>query len=311
MEDLLVSVIIPIYNAEKYIESMVDCLRKQTYSNVEYVFINDGSTDSSLKMLEQFTSRLKNSRIYSFSNNGAATARNHGLDLVKGDVICFLDCDDEVCENYIEKLVEPFTKDSRIDISICGYEKEFINGEKRVFQIAHKGRIINKKKAINYIFGKHHTNMIVPWAKAIKKELLTIRFPIVRCEDEAFSYQLFLKCKRISLIPDALYKYIERENSDSKNDNFAKTIDICNIYYERYKTLKEANICKHKAFYVFAYTYFCFFHKLNNSEKEELYKIYNARIKGVSKNILSPRFIKFVLLRIRYKLDLKELKQHN
>ena len=303
MKNLLVSVIIPVYNASNYIENMVSCLKKQTYSNIEFIFINDGSTDSSLEILKLSTKGLKNSHIYSYQNAGAATARNRGLDASKGDIICFLDCDDEICENYVENLIKPFLIDNDVDISICGYKKRFLNKKTKVFSIANKNKFINKKRAIKYIFNKHHTNMIVPWAKAIRKDVFDIRFPDVRCEDEAISYQLFLKCKKISLIPDVSYIYIEREFSDSKNDNFNKIIDVCNIYYNRFVTLEKANICKYKAFYEFAFTYFGYFHAIRNNEKKILHTINNIRIKNVSHCLLSFKILRFVLLFIRYKFD--------
>lgn len=303
MKNLLVSLIIPVYNGERYIKNMISCLEMQTYPFVEYIFINDGSTDNSLDLLFSESSRLHDCHIYSYQNEGAASARNHGIDVAKGDLICFLDCDDEIRDNYVEKLVEPFINDSQTDISICGYEKEFLDSKNRQFKITNRCKTINKEKAIKYIFSQHHTNMIVPWAKAVRKDLFDIKFPLVRCEDEAIAYKLFLRCRKIKLIPDVLYKYIERECSDSKNDNFAKIVDICNIYYERYETLLNSRICKNIAFYEFAFTFFGFFHRISNKNKYDLFVSNNDRINNVKRHFFSIHIFKFLLLYVRYKLD--------
>ena len=118
----LISVIVTTYNNEKYIKACLDSLVAQTFQDFEIVVIDDGSTDQTSKVLNQYSanSRLK---IHHQPNAGVSAARNQGLKLSRGKFVCFVDSDDYVAKNYLEKLVAPLLQDSTIDISVCGYQE--------------------------------------------------------------------------------------------------------------------------------------------------------------------------------------------
>ena len=117
-----VSVVVPVYNAEKTIGQALECLTKQTLKDIEIICINDGSKDKSLKILKQWAKKHDNIRIYSQKNKGAGAARNRGLDLANGKYIIFLDADDLFKYNMLEKLYTKAEK-TKSDITIFEYDE--------------------------------------------------------------------------------------------------------------------------------------------------------------------------------------------
>lgn len=118
MKDSIVSVIVPVYNKEKYLRTCMDSLLRQTLFEVEFICINDGSTDSSLKILEEYC-RDSRVRVYDQRNHGTGYTRNKGIDLANGKYLMFLDADDFFEEDMLALLVKKAEKSSA-DITICG-----------------------------------------------------------------------------------------------------------------------------------------------------------------------------------------------
>jgi glycosyltransferase involved in cell wall biosynthesis len=113
----LISVIVPVYNTEKYLAECINSLTTQTYRNIEILLINDGSTDSSEKICKQFLLMDDRIKYYSQTNNGVSSARNKGLDIASGEYIAFVDSDDYVSDDFLEQLYKNI---DGYDISICG-----------------------------------------------------------------------------------------------------------------------------------------------------------------------------------------------
>ena len=121
MEDL-VSIIIPVYNTEKYLSKCLESVINQTYKNLEIILINDGSTDKSKEICESFAKKDKRIQILNKENSGVSSARNHGMRLAKGQYIAFIDGDDYAEENYIEELLKNL-KQTESDCVLCGYNR--------------------------------------------------------------------------------------------------------------------------------------------------------------------------------------------
>ena len=119
--ELEISVIIPVYNAELYLEAMLESVLRQTFRDFELIIINDGSTDDSQKIIDRY--RRKDARIKAFKqeNQGQSVARNNALQYVNGKYIAFLDADDIISEDYLERLYE--ATEGWKDISLCSYQK--------------------------------------------------------------------------------------------------------------------------------------------------------------------------------------------
>ena len=113
----MISVIIPIYNGEKYIENLFKMLEKQIYKDFEVILIDDGSTDNSVKLIEKLMPKQNRYRFYSYSNHGVSWARNFAMTKVKGDYFTFIDCDDYISEDYLNVLVQ-YCND-QIDAVFC------------------------------------------------------------------------------------------------------------------------------------------------------------------------------------------------
>ena len=226
----LISVIVPAYNVEKYIKTCLDSLINQTYSNFEIIVINDGSTDQTEKILNEYESNPK-IRIFSQKNGGLSAARNQGLNLANGELVCFIDSDDSVKSDYLEKLAAPFFEDSNIDITVCGYQEKFENSE-----INHvlKSQKITGAQATKDLLIKQQDFNILAWNKLYRKKLFSnnhIEYPAGQIhEDNLTTYKLFSHAQKVFYISDVLYIYQRTHSEITKN------------LYSKEKTLKRLQV---------------------------------------------------------------------
>lgn len=245
-----VSIVVPIYNADKYIARCVDSLLNQDYKNIELVLINDGSYDESEKICNDYVKNNKNVKLFTQKNSGVSVARNTGVKNSTGDYICFVDSDDYVKSSFISDFVKAIEKDSS-DIAICKYERvsEYIyydsNEELSTTTIS---GIDGLKELLEFYPKGIITNHM--WNKIFKKELFEgIEFPIGRnFEDIGVCYLLFEKANIISLMNKSNYYYYEHENSIMTNLSRKSIEDkyyvgeARNEYIEyKYPELKEKN----------------------------------------------------------------------
>ena len=124
----MISVIVPVYNGEKYIENCVHMLMNQDYGDFEAIFINDGSTDKTVDLFYQLTKNDKRFNLISIENHGVSYARNLGMKYVKGDFFTFIDCDDYIGNDYLRVLYED-ARDSNCKLVICGLISEKSSGK--------------------------------------------------------------------------------------------------------------------------------------------------------------------------------------
>ena len=210
-----ISVIVPVYNSEKYLSDCLESILSQSYKNFELILINDGSTDSSLDICKNFEKKDKRIHVCSIKNSGAGGARNKGLELVKGQYITFIDCDDIVSPDYLECLLEGMKAD--IDLSCVKY----VNFENKVsFSKKHPiPRLISGNQAIeNLLLGKL---LAGPVCKLYKREHIgDLRFEEFSvAEDLYFNYNYLKKCNTVFLSDKELYGY-RRNNSSLTRSNF-------------------------------------------------------------------------------------------
>ena len=122
-----ISVIVPVYNAEKYLEKCINSILNQTYSNLEIILVNDGSKDKSLELMEKFKNQDDRIFIINKENAGVSSARNRGIEVASGKYVIFIDADDYIEKNMFEVLKDDLFKNN-VDISMCGYRNIDING---------------------------------------------------------------------------------------------------------------------------------------------------------------------------------------
>ena len=292
----LISIIVPAYNVEKYIKACLDSIIIQTYSNFEVIVINDGSTDQTKKMLNEYESNPK-IRIFSQENGGLSAARNQGLKLANGELVCFIDSDDSVKSDYLEKLAAPFFEDSNIDITVCGYQEKFENSE-----INHvlKTQKITGRKATEDLLIKQQDFNILAWNKLYRKKLFSdnhIEYSVGQIhEDNLTTYKLFFHAQKVVYISDVLYIYQRTHSEITKN------------LYSKEKTLKRLQVKEQMAIEAGQYlqdpnlklsaevalllAYFAFLdHAINRRIEKSYYQVYLKKIKKLSSSQFRNPFL--------------------
>ena len=238
-----VSVIVPVYNVEKYIEKCLNTLVNQTIDDIEIIIVNDGSKDKSEDIIKRFMEKYPEKIVYlKKENGGLSDARNFGIPYAKGEYIAFLDSDDYI-ENYMYKDMYELAKKDDSDMVECDFIWEYPNKIR-----IDTGEIYN---------GKHEMLekiRVVAWNKLIKRSILEqtkILFPKgYRYEDLEFTYKLVPYLEKVSFLKKPYVHYIQRDTSISNTQNertkevFDVLDNVINYYkekgiYEEYKTELE------------------------------------------------------------------------
>lgn len=196
----MISIIIPIYNCEKFLPRCLESILSQSYSDYEVLLVNDGSTDGTAMVCNEYVAKSKGKfRYIEKKNGGVSSARNIGLNNVKGEYICFVDADDYVHQDYLRCLYEAYSEDA--DLVICGYH----NPELCIFNIE---AINSADEIIKLILGKVNNTCV--WNKLFRYELLdNIYFAddIYMGEDALFCVEYAKRCNRAVVVNKALYYY--------------------------------------------------------------------------------------------------------
>lgn len=242
--NIQVSIIMPAYNVEKYLRQCLDSLFSQTLKDIEIIAVNDGSTDNSLQILEEYKSKYPEMmRIYSTENRGVSHARNYGIGKAVGEYILFVDSDDYIEEEMCEKLYKKAIKDKN-DIVICGRYNFYENHQTgQVKQEIIIPEMINRN--FNLYEDKYELAHILPfpWDKLFKRELIEdIEFPLnIRFEDIVFSYEAVVKAKNIGVIYEPLYNYRKTTQGGFLNSFSEQTLDIVKAFEILTNYMKENN----------------------------------------------------------------------
>ena len=233
-----VSVIVPIYNAEKYINRCLSSIQKNTYENLEIICINDGSTDNSLQILNEIKKNDERIIIVSQQNSGVSEARNMGIEKSTGDVLSFIDSDDWIHNKYFEILLSVYEKE-KSDVVMCGSID--VNEGKSDEIIDIKGINI-KNISIDSFFTYAGRNKQMVWGKIYSRNLINnIRFKtnLKIGEDTVFNVNIFTQNRniKISIIEEQLYYYFSSNTESithSNSDIYMK--EMANEYLDMYAT---------------------------------------------------------------------------
>ena len=249
-----VSVIVPIYNVENYIEKCLETLVNQTLENIEIILVNDGSKDNSEVIVKRFLKNYPEKIVYlEKENGGLSDARNYGIPYAKGKYVAFLDSDDYVEKDMYEKMYT-LAKKENSDMVQCNFYWEYIEEQKR--KLGDLEEYQNKKEMI--VKGR-----VEAWNKLIRREVLEnpdIRFPKgLRYEDVEFTYKLVPFINKVSFIKEPFVHYVQRGNSISNSQN-ERTGEIFDILDNVIKFYKEKNVYeeyKNELEYIYVKTLFC------------------------------------------------------
>lgn len=206
-----VSVIVPVYNVEEYLERCLDSLVNQTLKDIEIIIVNDGSTDGSKEIIQEYINKYKNIVYLEKKNGGLSSARNYGIPYAKGEYIGFVDSDDYVELTMYEKMYNKAVEE-KSDMVECDFIWEYPNKKREDIGKIYSG----KKEAIVEA-------RVVAWNKIIKKDIIEknkITFPEgLRYEDIEFFYKLVPHLNKISFVKEAFVHYIQRESSIANTQN--------------------------------------------------------------------------------------------
>lgn len=210
----LISVIVPIYQVEKYLGSCVESIVSQTYRNLEIILVDDGSPDNCPAICDQWAEKDDRIRVIHKNNGGLSDARNAGLELATGEYIAFVDSDDWINEHYIEYLYEAI-RQTDADLAACDISIVLEGKEVQTISRKMPVPVINtpEEALSTLLIGRGYRAVV--WNKLYKRKLLCGEtFEVGKLhEDEFFSYRIYDKCTKLTYIDLPLYNYLQREGS--------------------------------------------------------------------------------------------------
>lgn len=220
-----ISVIIPVYNTEKYLASCIESILRQNNVSLEIILVDDGSKDSSPFICDEYSSRYDNIKVYHINNSGPATARNEGFKVAQGEYVTFTDSDDRMEPLMLYKMITAGKK-HHADIICCNYKEVDEEGNITDRDYSNKTYILNHEEALVDFYSK---NKIFSqcWTKLFKRQLLidhhiendpTLRFD----EDIIYNIRAFRYAKTTVIIDEPLYEYTIRGNSLAHGEYFIK-----------------------------------------------------------------------------------------
>lgn len=209
----LVSVVVPIYNVQDYLNECIDSILNQTYKNIEVILVDDGSKDNCPQICDSYKDIDSRIKVIHKINGGLSDARNTGLENAIGEYICFIDSDDYIDKDYVKNLISIIISD-KCDIAICSFCK---TNKSALYLESNENHVkfYDGKNIINLIYGNEYLNVIVAWNKLYKRSLFgNVRYPVgVIHEDEATTCKLLCKAKKVALTDRKMYYYRIRESS--------------------------------------------------------------------------------------------------
>lgn len=216
-----ISVIVPIYNTEKYLQRCVDSILKQTYQNLEVILVNDGSTDGSSDICEWYRKKDERVKVIHKENGGQSSARNVGLEIARGDYITFVDSDDWLVKDIYEHCID-IIKSQNCDV--VDFQCVYTSGEEKYFSIKEKDEIIKviegKEILRDYLLrGQTDKTPFSVCTKLYKKNLFEkVRFPEGKInEDIVTNYKILMNCKRLIRTEKIGYYYFQNSSSTTRN----------------------------------------------------------------------------------------------
>lgn len=236
----LISIIVPIYNGEQYLRGCLESILKQKYHNFEVILVNDGSIDSSEAICRQYVNRDDRFRYVQKEHGGASSARNYGLELVKGEYVTFIDADDWVEENYLE-LLHQSLKENNADISVSTYKKFDVDTNLfylHAFQINESNQVFTQKELVEKLpqLERITESFEIIGGKLVKKSLLLgIQFNerTQLSENMEFWFKLYLLSNRIAFVNKEIYNFRLQDSEARKLYNAKNYVDDIRVRMDR------------------------------------------------------------------------------
>lgn len=244
MRTPLISVIIPVYNVEKYLHRCLDSVIAQTYQNLEIICVDDGSIDESGRICDQYAVRDARIKVIHQENQGLSAARNRGLDAAEGEYIAFVDSDDYILEDMYKKMLDKLLN-YNVDLCVCQWQYEFSDGRQVVKKKNIDPTIYGRKASLEFarfLYRGNYENGVVvaAWNKLYRRALLDkIRFEGRIHEDDAFNGRIMAKNISVYVMEEQFYVYAQNGDSLTNKPFSANKFFFLDVLAERRELFKS------------------------------------------------------------------------
>lgn len=310
MDNELITIIVPVYKVEKYIDECISSILNQTYSNIEVILIDDGSPDNCSKICDEYASKDNRIKVFHKKNGGVSDARNYGIEYATGEYLMFIDSDDYIESDMVEILYKNLIK-YKASISTCGYQiikNNQVHISKKSNQLKNCVQERKEDKVRELLLEKTTGNYV--WNKLYKKSLFkNIKYKkAIKFEDIEIMYRLFIKADRIVFTTYNGYYYRKREKSIMNTLDEQAVLDLQKVTNERYNyiknnisSLQEENIAR-KCYTIYRYHILLSREKNKkiyfSKEMQEERKFFNDNYNVFKKKILNLKDYEKFLLRL-------------
>lgn len=331
LQEIKISLIIPVYNVENYIEKCLLSIVNQTFQGIEIIIVNDGSTDGSMKIVRKFKNKYSNISIVNKENGGLSSARNSGLKIARGKYIAFIDSDDYIDKSMLQQMYNK-AEEKDLDIVACNAAK--VDARGKTLGVERNNIDCDRTYYKNEVISEYLLNNIpsYAWNKLYHKRLFKeykITYPVGQLyEDIGTTFELLFRAHRTGFIEEPLYFYVQREGAITKMPSYKAGRDIistidniknslhCSELYAEYEKVFQKFSLK----YLFLANVLFYKKYWNAKNKDELKSFKNlVKIRIVSlnsnsilltKNLNMVDKLKYVLLRTGY-IDIAVLIKEN
>lgn len=323
MYNELISVVVPVYKVEKYLEKCVKSILKQTYTNLEIILVDDGSPDKCGQLCDELAKIDDRIKVFHKENGGLSDARNYGVERANGEYIGFVDSDDYIHENMYEELYKAI-KRSGTSIAECGVTRVYKNILRPHYEGEDYFLVLDREGYLKeYLENKRLYGSA--WCKLIHKDLAKkIKFPVGKIYEDAFyTLELLKTVDKYTLISGNYYYYYIRENSITTRPFSSKDMDYIEIMDKiRDYTLSNFPIFKEQLLVRLSFAYISIFNQLlevDDYKRKSEYKILKDKLRDNYFKILvnkkAPRSLKAAILLLSinerlYKFMLSKYKKY-
>lgn len=292
-----VSIIVPIYNSEKYLPQCIESILNQTYKNFELILVNDGSTDNSLSICESYAQKDEKIEILNLQHNGVSNARNNGISKAKGEFICFVDSDDKIEKDFLLVLTN---LQNKYNSDIAEVDFKYLNDNSKK-NTDNKEEVFNSFQMMNRLYSTNGIRTVMIPNKLYKASLFeNILFDLEHEHEDEFIIHKLIFSAKDNIAVSNLKLYVYRIHKKSRQRTFnTRKLDVLQVFDEREKYFKEKEelVEKNKIAKLDMILFLYSVCKLNKKKKEQIYlkNIFEKEYETFNLNINLKRKIKYSL----------------
>lgn len=302
----LISVIVAIYNVEKYLSRCIESIINQTYQKLEIILIDDGSQDNSLEIALKYAKKDKRICVMAKENGGLSDARNWGLRIAKGEYYSFIDGDDYIAVHMLERLYNELYL-SAADIAVCDFKKVYEGSEEKNRNVdvsTFSTQIYRSKDVIYKLILKYDITYSVAWNKLYRKNLFDgIEYPVGKIhEDEYITYKLLFKACKIVHIEEKMYFYLQRNGSIMRRPFSEERFCKIEAYKQRADFMINKNMFVAESVRIYLWAYYEYINRFKKFYPEKEIKLEKYRREYVKECIYYKHYlppIEYLKLRVK------------